>query len=81
VVVAVSIDVPPDRKPTPVCRPKERTTTLTVLIQLYPDGLPNKKVAVVIWDSVNRRLRELGKRTVSLRTIKRVLRHFPKSRG
>ena len=76
----MSIDAPPDRKPTPVCRPTERTTALTVLIQLYPHGLPNKKVAVVIWDSVNRRLRKLGKRTVGLRTIKRALRDFPKSR-
>jgi hypothetical protein len=76
----VSIEAPPDRKPTPVGRPTERTTTLTVLIQLYPHGLPTKRVAVVIWDSVNRRLRELGKRTVGLRTIKRALRDFPKSR-
>jgi hypothetical protein len=35
------------------------------------DGLPNNKLTVLIWDSVNRRLRELGKRPVSQKTIQR----------
>jgi hypothetical protein len=60
--------------------PGKRATALTILIQLYPNGLPNNKVTVVVWDSVNRRLRELGKRTVSLKTVKRALHDFPKSR-
>ena len=57
-----------------------REAALAALIQLYPDGLPNNKVTVVIWDRVNRRLRELGKRIVSLKTVEGALRGFPKSR-
>jgi hypothetical protein len=77
---AVSIDVSADRKPPPVRRPAKRATVLTVLIELYPNGLPNNQVTVVIWDNVNRRLRQLGKQTVSLKTVKRALRDFLKSR-
>ena len=61
--------------------PTKRATALTILIQLYPNGLPIHKVTVVIWDSVNRRLRELGKRPVSQTTILRALQDFPQSRG
>jgi hypothetical protein len=46
-------------------RPAKREAALATLIHLYPDGLPDNKVTVVIWNSVNRRLRELGKRPVS----------------
>lgn len=61
--------------------PAKRATALAILIELYPSGLPINKVTVVVWESVNRRLRELGKRTVSLKTIKRAPRDFPKSGG
>ena len=56
-------------------------SALAALIQLYPNGLPDSKVTVVIWNSVNRRLREIGQRTVSQKTVQRALRDFPKSRG
>ena len=62
-------------------RPAKREAALTALINLYPDGLPDNKVTVVIWNSVNRRLRELGQVTVSEKTIERALRDFRKSRG
>jgi hypothetical protein len=59
-------------------RPVKREAALAALIYLYPDGLPDK-VTVVIWNSVDRRLRELGKQLVSEKTIERALRDFPKS--
>ena len=62
-------------------RPVKRQAALAALIHLYPNGLPDNKVTVVIWNSVNRRLRELGQRTVSQKTVQRALRDFPKSRG
>jgi hypothetical protein len=62
-------------------RPVMREAAFAALIHLYPDGLPDKKVTVVIWNSVNRRLRELGQRTVSQKTVQRALRDFPKSLG
>jgi hypothetical protein len=61
-------------------RPVKREATLAALIHLYPHGLPDNKVTVIIWNSVNRRLRELGKQPVSQRTIQRALRDFLKSR-
>jgi hypothetical protein len=61
-------------------RPVKREAALATLIQLYPNGLPDTKVTVVVWHSVNRRLHELGQRTVSKKTVQRALRHFPKSR-
>jgi hypothetical protein len=61
-------------------RAAKREAALVALIHLYPDGLPDNKVTVVIWNSVNRRLRELGQRTVSQKTVQRALRDFPKSR-
>ena len=61
-------------------RPAKREVALVALIQLYPDGLP-VKATVVMWDAVNRRLAELGKQTVSQRTIQRALREFHKPRG
>jgi hypothetical protein len=45
-------------------RPVKRQAARAALIHLYPNGLPDNKVAVVIWNSVNRRLRELGKQPV-----------------
>ena len=62
-------------------RPAKREAALTALINLYPDGLPDNKVTVVIWNSVNRRLREIGQRPVSQKTVQRALRDFPQSRG
>jgi len=61
-------------------RPAKREAALAALIHLYPDGLPDNKVTVVIWNSVNRRLRELGQQTVSQKTVQRALRDFPKLR-
>jgi len=61
-------------------RPAKREAALTALIQLYPNGLPDSKVTVVIWNSVNRRLREIGQRTVSQKTVQRALQDFPKLR-
>jgi hypothetical protein len=74
---AVSIESVDRRLPR---RRAKREAALAALIQLYPDGLPDNKVAVVIWNSVNRRLRELGQRPVSQKTVQRALRDFPKSR-
>jgi hypothetical protein len=74
-----SIDVPVDRKLPR--RPVKREAALAALIHLYPNGLPDNKVTVVIWNSVNRRLRELGKQPVSQKTVQRALHDFPKSRG
>jgi hypothetical protein len=62
-------------------RPAKREAALAALIQLYPDGLPGNKVTAVTWNAVNRRLRELGKPTVSEKTIGRALRDFHKPRG
>jgi hypothetical protein len=62
-------------------RPAKYEAALAALIHLYPDGLPDNKVTVVIWNSVNGRLRELGKQHVSQKTVKRALRDFPKLRG
>ena len=62
-------------------RPAKREAAVAALTNLYPDGLPDNKVTVVIWNSVNRRLRELGQVTVSEQTIERALRDFRKSRG
>jgi hypothetical protein len=62
-------------------RPAKREAAVAALTNLYPDGLPDNKVTVVIWNSVNRRLRELGQVTVSEKTIERALRDFRKSRG
>jgi hypothetical protein len=62
-------------------RPAKRETALAALMELYPNRLPDNKVTVVIWNSVNRRLRELGRPTVSEKTIERALRDFLKSRG
>jgi hypothetical protein len=61
-------------------RPVKREAARAALIALYPHGLPDNKVTVVIWNSVNRRLRELGKQPVSQETIQRALRDFTKSR-
>jgi len=61
-------------------RPAKREAALAALIQLYPNGLPDSKVTVVIWNSVNRRLREIGQRTVSQKTVQRALQDFPKLR-
>ena len=61
-------------------RQAKREAALTALIQLYPNGLPDSKVTVVIWNSVNRRLREIGQRTVSQKTVQRALQDFPKLR-
>jgi hypothetical protein len=57
-------------------RPAKREAAL---MELYPNGLPDNKVTVV--HSVNRRLHELGRPTVSKKTIERALRDFRKSRG
>lgn len=62
-------------------RPAKREAAVAALTNLYPDGLPDNKVTVVIWNSVNRQLRELGRPTVSEKTIERALRDFRKSRG
>jgi hypothetical protein len=61
-------------------RPVKREATLAALIHLYPDGLPGNKVTVVIWNSVNRRLHQLGQLPVSQKTVQRALQDFPKSR-
>jgi hypothetical protein len=61
----MSIDVSADQKLRR--RPVKREAALAALIHLYPDGLPDNGVTVVIWNSVNRRLRELGKPPVSQR--------------
>jgi hypothetical protein len=74
----VSINVSVDRKLPQ--RPVKRQATLAALIHLYPNGLPDNKVTVVTWNSVNRRLRELGKQPVSQKTVERALQDFPKSR-
>ena len=61
-------------------RPAKREAAVAALTNLYPDGLPDNKVTVVIWNSVNRRLREIGQRTVSQKTVQRALQDFPKLR-
>ena len=62
-------------------RPAKREAALAALMQLYPNSLPDSKVTAVIWNNVNRQLRELGQRTVSQKTVQRARRDFPKSRG
>ena len=58
----------------------KRQAALAALIHLYPNGLPDNKVTVVIWDAVNRHLRILRKRPVSQKTVQRALQDFPKLR-
>jgi hypothetical protein len=53
-------------------RPVKREATLAALIR--------NKVTVVIWNSVNRRLHQLGQLPVSQKTVQRALQDFPKSR-
>jgi hypothetical protein len=67
-----------DEKLPRVRRPK-REAVMAVLIELYPAGPPRQKLAVLVWDTVNRRLRELGKRAVSQTTVARALYDFRKS--
>jgi hypothetical protein len=74
----VSVDVSPDQKLRR--RPVKRQAALAALIHLYPNGLQNNKVTVVIWDAVNRHLRKLGERPVSHKTVQRALQDFPKLR-
>ena len=58
-------------------RPVKRKAALVALIAIYPHGLPNNKPTVLIWDAINRRLRELGQLPVSRKTVQRALRDFP----
>jgi hypothetical protein len=58
----------------------KREAALAVMMELYPNGLPDNKVTVVTWNSVNRRLRELRQPTVSQKTVERALQDFSKSR-
>jgi hypothetical protein len=76
---AVSSSVSVDRKLPR--RAAKREGALAALIQLYPEGLPGNKVTVVISNTFNRRLRELGQWTVSQKTVQRALRDFHKPRG
>ena len=60
------------------CGPVKREAALAALMEIYPNGLPDNKVTVVTWNSVNRRLRELRKPTVSQKTIERALHDLSK---